>query len=133
MLIDFAAGRSDDGVFLAENPWENGEIESAIKEENFGKLKEIIEKMDFPSSDDESSQFYQEPEIPRIRNEDYSSESASSLQGKVHFLHEVLKCLDNPTIILMKEDSEKFKSAIEQFSAMFPDISLGNQTQGSFL
>ena len=52
MILDFAGGRSDDGVFLAENPWEDPEIESAIKEENFSKLKEIIEKMDFSSSDD---------------------------------------------------------------------------------
>ena len=80
-FVDFAGGRSDDGVFLAENPWEDPEIESAIKEENFSKLKEIIEKMDFSSSDDS-------PELDTtnrqsfVRETEAQQDSFGTLNGK---------------------------------------------------
>ncbi|CBY07018.1 unnamed protein product [Oikopleura dioica] len=108
---NFAGGRSDDGVFLAENPWEDPEIESAIMEDNFLKLKEIIEQMDFTDSDDENV-------VPQSRERQGSSSEPAGQSESMGTLH------DNPTVILIKEDSEKFRAAVEQFSSMFPHIAL---------
>jgi len=80
LFVDFAGGRSDDGVFLAENPWEDPEIESAIMEDNFLKLKEIIEQMNFTDSDDENV-------VPQSRERQGSSSEPAGQSESMGTLH----------------------------------------------
>jgi len=104
----FARSRADDGIGLGDNPWPE-RVRTLLQQfdKDYPKfVEEITNGLD--SSDSDSDTEYS----ARVPVTTEHPVSQSSLDSASHLIN-------NPTVILTNECSQKFQSALEQFGEMF--------------